>query len=251
MRNMNKSVIVMILLVCFSVSVYSVNESQQAKDTDARLKKLEDYRDINDKKFENKAKEIDLRMSEYKQEKNLIELIAIATGGLTILGMFGLWLNVKKIALKKIEEKFETLITDKRDQLIEIFNRHDKEAKLKEEKIIYVLTGANSEPKFLLEFFKKLGFKHTKLKKVTEYVKIEKKEKYDILFLYREENNDPLSDELCMQYINNSRDDSIIFVFGGKHLDSSLVKNRISSATFWSQIYGNIMSALMYQDYID
>lgn len=248
---MIKNTILLILVAIICLDVYAVNETQDSKEINGRLNKLEDYQEISNMKFDNKAKEIDLKLQEYKQEKNLIELIALATGGLTILGMFGLWLNVKRIAIKKIEEKFETLISDKKAQLVEIFNKHDKETRLKEEKIIYILSGANCDLKFLLEFFKKLGFKNVKHKLVTDYKLIEKKEKYDLLFLYREETNDPLNDNLCRQYIDNSRDDSVIFVFGGKHLDSTIVKARLSSATFWSQLYGNIISALMYQDLID
>lgn len=244
------SMLILTSLFFFTLTSFTLNDSVKIQDLDFRIKKIEEFRAIDDKKFENKSKELDLKLEEYKQQKTLVDWIALSLGGLTIVSLWGLWQRAKSIAEKKIEEKFESLLSDKKLQLINIIDSHDKETNLKKDNTIYIIASNNSNTDFLLEFFKKLGFSKTVLRKVSQYEKIEEHIKYDILFLFRDETNEPLSDEVSKQYIEDSRNDAIIFNFG-KNIQLSNGKSRFSSASFWSQLYGNLISALKYQEIID
>ena len=250
MRPTIKHVLIGLLMIFFDHSFAAKNDSALIKELEFRLKKIEDYRMIDDKKFENKSKELDLKIEEYKQQKMIMDWIALGLGGITIISLWGFWQKAKALANKKIEEKFDTLLDEKKQQLINIITKHDKEDKLKNENTIHVVCASEAKTEFLIEFFKKLGFAKPIIKKISSYEEIDKQIKYDILFLFREEGNSPLSDELSKAYIENSRTDSVVFIFG-KHIDLSTIKSRSSSATFWSQLYGNLISALKYQELID
>ena len=243
------SLLLMALLGC--ASVYAQSDSLQIEDLKFRLKKIEEFRLIDDKKFDNKAKELDLRIEEYRQQKSLLDWIAIALGPITLLSLWALWLKARTMADKKIEEKLENILNDKKQQFINIIDSHDKESKLKKSNKILILAAEDSNTDFLMDFFRKLEFPKPDLKKIAAYEALEEHLKYDILFLFRDIDNHPLDDEVAHQYIVNSRKDSIVFIFG-KHInDASLSKSRTTSATFWRQLYGNLISALKYQDIID
>lgn len=239
-----------IVFIVVSVTVSAQADTIKSRDLEFRLKKIEEYRSIDDKKFENKSKELDLRIEEYRQQKTILDWVALAVGGLTIISLWGLWQKARAIAEKKIEEKFDTLLNDKKQQLIKIIDSHDKEHKLKRSNKIHVVASEKADLDFLLNFFKKLDFDNPTVTVSDTYQEIGKQEKYDLLLLFREEGNAPLMDDVAKQYMDNSRTDAVVFIFG-KHIDLGSIKLRSSSATFWSQLYGNLLSALKYQELID
>lgn len=243
------SVLILLSLLCSTLMSFTFKDSAKIEDLNFRIKKIEDYQDIYDKKFENKSKELDLRIEEYKQQKTLVDWIALSLGGLTIVSLWGFWQKAKTIAEQKIEEKFDSLLKEKKQQLVKIIDSHDKETNLKKDNTILIIASNNCNTDFLMEFFSKLGFSKTILRKVSHYEKIDESVKYDILFLFRDECNEPLNDVIAKQYIENSRKNSIIFNFG-QNIQLPNDKNRFSSATFWSQLYGNLISALKYQEII-
>lgn len=250
MKKINLSTVLLVFFIFLASNyVYSSSDSIKVADLDFKIKKLEEYRTIDDKKFENKSKELDLKLEEYKQQKTVLDWIAIGAGGFSIISLLGFWLKAKSYANKKIEEKFHTIFEEKKDLLVNMIDAYDKEKLLKEEKSVYIIASKVADTKFLSDFFKKLGFVNVKIDLVTDYNPIDNNNKYDLLFVFREENNNPLSDEITKKYIVNSRQDSIVFIFG-KHIDLANFKTRSSSATFWSQLYGNLISALKYQKII-
>jgi hypothetical protein len=198
-------------------------------------------------------KEIDLTLREYKQEKTLLDWIAIGVGGLTFLSLYGFWQRVKSMAEKKIEERFEVILQEKKEQLIKIIDSHDDEEKLKRTKRLRIIIDENSDPSFLLSFFKKFDFKHVEIIDVNEQFDMTlQDDDYDILFLNREEGNSPLSDVMSKKFISNLSKDSIVFSFGQfVHNYDDKAKKRFAAATNWSQLYGNLISALKYQELID
>lgn len=245
----------LVIITCFLLIkgnlAFSSNDSLTIKNLEYRIKKIEDYRTLDDRRFDNKAKEIELKIEDYRIQKTVLDWIALAIGGFALVSLFGFWLKAKKLAEKKIEEKFETIFNEKKHLLLRIIDSHDKETELKKKSSILILESKQSNTDFLENFFSKLGFNNTLLKKVSDYEPIDEKINYDLLFLFREDSNYPLEDTLCKKYIDASRSDSIVFIFGGKQLDITNIKSRSSSATFWSQIYGNLISALKYQEIID
>ncbi|WMN11030.1 hypothetical protein QYS49_36935 [Marivirga salinae] len=198
-------------------------------------------------------KEIELLLKEYKQEKTFLDWIAIAVGGITVLSLFGFWQRVKSMAQKKIEEQFEVILDEKKGQLIKIIDSHDDEEKLKRKKKIRVITAHDSDVSFLNSFFKKFDFKHIEVIEMEEGDNVDLKDyNFDLLFLNREEGNKPLSDEMSQKLITDLPQDSIVFSFGKfiNNYDEN-AKKRFAAATNWSQLYGNLISALKYQELID
>lgn len=215
-----------------------------------RTKKLEDYSGISDKKFENKSKELDLKIEEYKQQKTFLDWLAIGLGSITIVSLWGFWQKAKALAEKKVNEQFEKVFEEKKDRLVTMIQNHDREHDLKCKSNICIIASHDADTDFLLKFFKDLGFSKPNLIKASDYVPIGEQVTYDILFLFREETNKMLDDELSKRYISDIRDDAVLFVFG-KFIDPSGIKRRASSASFWPQLYGNLISALKFQELID
>lgn len=248
--NMNKLILILLVFTPLIQAFGTQKDSLAFKELDFRVKKIEDYRSLDEQKFEVKGRELDLKVEEYRQEKIMLDWIALGVGGITIVSLFGFWYKVKSLADKKINEKLDKLLDEKRQQFVNIIESHDKEDKLKKNNKILIVASENSNTDFLVQFFKRLGFTKTELWKVSEYQQIDEQVKYDILFLFRESANEPLQDEIAKQYIQNSREDSVIFSFGN-FIEDKERKKRMSSATFWSQLHGNLISALKYQELID
>lgn len=245
------SFIICICSLGSSLQGFAQSDSSRLDDFDFRVKKIEEFRAIDDKKFENKAKELDLKVEEYRQQKSVLDWIAISLGPITLLSLWGFWQKAKSMADKKIEERLDKVLEEKRQLFINVIDSHDRENQIKREKTILIVSDKTANTKFLMGFFKKLGFEKTELLKVDTYLELDEQRKYDVLFLFREQDNHPLEEDVAKLYIKHSRPDSIVFTFG-KHLnDLPNEKYRLSSATFWTQLYGNLVSALKYQELID
>ncbi len=251
----------MMKILIFNILIVSVifeGISQEKVDSilnvvEKRISVIEEYRTIDEKRYDLFTKEIGLKIREYKQDKTLLDFIAIGVGGFTLFSLFGFWQKVKVMAKKKIEERFDVILQEKKSQLIKIIDGHDDEEKLKKSKIIRIITSEDSDSTFLVSFFRKFGFKNVDIMDVgNEYSPIPSTDNYDLLFLNREEGNSPLNDKISGRYIDDLPKDSIVFSFG-KFIKSynESAKKRFASATNWSQLYGNLVSALKFQELID
>ncbi len=239
-----------VLLLSFTCFKVQPAWADSLSTLDWRITKLEDYSEIADKKFENKSKELDLKIEEYNRQKTLLDWIALALGSVTVVSLWGFWQRAKAVAEKKVNERFETVFEEKKQTLIDLIHKHDSEHDLKCNSKICVVASQDANTDLLMKFFHDLGFATPQLIKTASYTSISEEINYDILFLFREETNNPLDDEVSKQYIANMRTDAVLFLFG-KFIDPTNVKRRASSASFWSQLYGNLLSALKYQELID
>lgn len=255
MKNIHKYFFTIISVLTLSIASSQAKTetppSTNERDLDFRIEKLEAYKEINKENFEVKSKELDLKLEQYQQEKTVLDYIALLVGGITFVGLWGFWQKVKSMAEKKIEEKFDNILNEKKQQLVTIIENHDNETTLKKEKSIYIIASTKADVKFLFEFFKRLGFKTPKLKRIDEYEAINDAEQYDVLFLFNEESNHPMDKEVSKRFIDSKRSDVIAFSFGQFINVDEVDKKTFASASNWSQLYGNLISAFKYQELID
>lgn len=133
------------------------------------------------------------------------------------------------------------------------------EDRFKLEKKILVLTKEGGDTAFLRKFFNDTGFESAvtiprenlksldteSLKKVTDgYI-------FDFVFLNNENESLRFSDEEISSCLAGTPSATMIFHFGKPNLLPELMKSqRVASASFKSQIYGNLINALKYQQFL-
>lgn len=216
---------------------------------DFRIDKIEENQTIEKDKFEVYKEQVDLKLAKYEGDYDwLFWIFAGSFGFVTIAGLV-LWLislpkKINKIAEEKANEKLSSYFEEKKSKIQAIVKNSDEDEKMKREKKIIVVSKKDSDFSFLNQFLKKYDFKATFIE-VETYSEIT--EDYDILLLNNEKDEFKTSFE---DYFNDLKPNTLLFCFG-KFLKTSNEEVYFSSATFRSQLYGNLMSALRYQKFMD
>ena len=239
-----KSVSLMLILFLFFSSAYGKSEKDSLALVEVtsriNLMKIESDSIIN--VFEQRIE----RAESHIEEKCFLFKVASALGGITLLTIIGFYVFIGRIVKSKMDSEFQ----GRRGQLLAIMDANDSERKLKREKRICLVTSADADTTELVRCLGNFDFNVSPPNKVKEYVPLLELD-YDILLLYRDKDNYPLTDDLVKLYADNSLPNSVVFLFGNeKPFDLGEIRKRASSATFWTQLYGNLLSAMKYQQII-
>jgi len=184
-----------------------------------------------------------------KEDYDLIKKLGYLGLSLNAIFLIGILWKGKKYVQSKINEKFNNIISEKESNIIEIVESYDIEKKILNTKTAVVLTANNEDEDFIKNFFNKVGFKRDNItfKKVGNY---ESLEEFDLIFV----NNDKDKFEMSLidDYFNNSSNNTVLFYYNTtrKVYNNPSVSDRLSFANSPTQIYGNLINLMKYQQVI-
>lgn len=119
-----------------------------------------------------------------------------------------------------------------------------------EEKKILVLTKEGGSTEFVQRFFNKSGFQNHEVESPIITLPEKPNAKYDLFFLNNDNENlnYVFSDEEIVAFMSNCKAGKIVFNFGKTVKPGPITQDeRFTSATFRSQLLGNLINSFRYQ----
>ncbi len=226
--------------------------NQQA--ADLKLREMETYQKNTDDRFAIGFERVNSRVLFMEL---IMGFLGVATlGGVIffVVGYFKLKKQVYAYADQKAREMFEArfqadferLFNDNKDKIEAIIRLNDNDLQLKMTKTIRVLSKDDADNEFLKNFFCEMKFDNV------DYGVFDPSQTYSnydlILF-----NNEPGlmdSNEIVEYAKTKIPRNKIFFYFGFIRIDDEGLKKNFASATFRTQLYGNIMNALRHHSVI-
>lgn len=157
-----------ILLLLFPLFIFAKNDTIKVSEIDRRLTALEQYKEM----MSAQAK-LDYEKSAKKLEDNIDEktnTILWTFGTFTVLALAALGINAlnfwtlnKKIE-NKINSKIEGIIEQKREDILSIVKDEEYERKLKQTKIILVISSSRVAEEQIKHTFSKFDFNNVKFR---------------------------------------------------------------------------------------
>lgn len=237
----NKVVIILIMLLTSNFCI-AQQDSLKIKGLENRVEKTEEFQSIAEGKLDNKFSAMEKKLND---EYSLLKMLAWSGIGLTLISLIGLWWKGKKYIEDKLKEKFDKIITQQEGNILEVIDKQDVEKQILKTKKILVLTAKNGNDAFVRKFFKTMGFQidNVNFEKVDSYKLYDG---YDLIFA---NNEDTLFDEeLIQEYFEKSKENIVLFFFGKSFTKGQKVTTRMSFANSRTQIYGNLLNLLKYQE---
>lgn len=262
-QNMKIRIIAIITLI---ISLSSGLQSQTTKEDSLtiRIESLEDELANQNKKLELSERELQVLFKEkqmvqdtefnslsnkLKEDYDLIKQLSFWGLGLTVSSLIALFFGGKKYIQGKLNEKFDKIISEQESNIIEIVESHDIEKRILRTRTAVVLTAENEDEAFIKNFFNKIGFNRDNItfKKVNNHQDIGE---VDLIFVNND--NDHFESSLIDDYFNNSSDNTVLFYYNTtrKTYNNNSVSNRMSFANSPTQIYGNMINLMKYQQVI-
>jgi hypothetical protein len=248
MKNFKNYLIATLLLFANGPAMANSDSSKLQE----RVEKIEEFQSLQEQKFDLLKDQINTQLSNFENDYNWLGWIFGGSFGVTALIGLYLWFfslpkKIEALAEIKANEKLSAYFEEKKSRIEAIVRGADEDEKLKKQKKIIVVsnTAKGDDTDFLGSFLKQSNFS-TEFIEMDEYQEIKKS--YDILLINNEKGNFTDKKDLLLADL---KPNTLLFFFGqGIRLDDD--QNRhFSSATFRSQLYGNLMSALRYQRLID
>jgi hypothetical protein len=259
MRTKHLFKLISILFLCL---VFFMSYAQKEETIESLSKKIEilekqrddlkelykEHKEFLEDKFNNKSKELD-------NEHDYLKTLAWIIGPVTVIGIVGILFSlicsyfklkkrIEKIALEKINEKFDQILDEKETQIIGIIEKHDKENKLKREKKILVLTPNGADDTSIRKFFNSMEFDKVSYASPDNTRKLNK---VDLVFFNNEEKK--FGHDEITAIAEKTKKDVFCFYFAPKDCpyNNDNLKDRLSFANARVQLYGNLINALRYQ----
>jgi len=252
---LKNTILIYFIFIFIPIHLYSQTEEQSLDELSDRIEKVEGFQDVINGKFENKSKELDLQFKDLsaslEDEYRILKNLRNVGIPLTILGLIaailGLIKTTKRIAQTKIEEQYEQLFNEDKNRLIEIIDNQNEEHDIKNNRKILVLSTPKEDKTFLKKFFREFKFQKVDFKSVENDENIGK---YDLIFI-NDENGD-FQFEFIDSFFENSPKDTVLFYFNTtkKFYNNAKVSDRLNFANSKTQIYGNLINLLKYQNII-
>jgi hypothetical protein len=235
-----------LVIMIFTLLVYNICYAQQdsvkIKGLENRIEKAEGFQTNTEKALDNKFIALENKIND---DYSLLKILAWSGIGLTFFSLLGLWWKGKRHIEEKLKEKFDKIITQQEGNILELIDKHDIENQILKTKKILVLTAKNGDDTFVRKFFKIMGFQidNVNYEKVDSYKAFDN---FDLIFI---NNEDITFDEtLIQEYFEKSKKNVVLFFFGNRFTKGENVLSRMSFANSRTQIYGNILNLLKYQE---
>ncbi len=251
-------VLLILFLVSIQASIVQAQEKLTLNKVNERLKILEGHKDNLDEQFKIKmdentgnfnlwTKKVDSKLSDVDKRCNsFFDKVSYLGVPGTVIAFIALiisiWVSIHKIAEKKINAKFDSILNDKKEKLIQLINTQDEELILKTDKSIMVISELGTDESFMEAFFDKMGFKKVQYKKADDI------QSYNSCDLVLFDDEDGSFDHNKIKKIADKFPASAVcFYFGMKIELNNEERKRYVFANSRLQLYGNIMNALRYQ----
>jgi hypothetical protein len=248
-----KSGFIFILLVCFLCAAGYAQKKDPVEELANRVKILEGQKenldkqgDLLHKKFEAKAKDLDLKIEEIRleQKKNnwIFPVLLFIIPFIGVGGFLGLKKYINKKAREEADKIINNVFPEKEKEFLELAKKQTEEFQLKKDKSILVISNNQNEDPFIERFFSKMGFANVHYETLK---KVKNANKYDLLLFNNEKQTSDHADLLAV--IAKTKPDVFCFYFGPDRFDGKEFKDRVNFANSRVQLYGNLINSLRYQ----
>lgn len=241
----NYKKIFVLLFVIITSFVRANNDSLRIDKYSQRLEKVEIFQDNVRESLDNKFTALENKIN---KDNNLVVWIGFIGLGLNVFFIGGIMLKARNYIQKKISLKFDNIINENENQILQIVDKHNEEKQILITKKILVLSSKQSDDTFIRKFFRTMGFSNDNVnyEKISSYNKYKKK--YDLIFINNEDGT--LDNSIICQYFQKSadNDNKVLFFFGRTYQPTGDEVKRLSFANSRTQIFGNLINLLRYQD---
>ena len=242
MKKLKEKVVLMIFLLFMTNLCLAQKDSLKLKSLEDRIQIIEGF-----KENTKEGLKIDFTKLETKLNRDYshLETCGYVFGSLSLVLIIGACWKGKAYVDEKIKEKFDKIITEYENHILEVIRKEDIEQKLILKKKILVLTAKNGDDAYLRKFFKAMKFSidNVNYEKVDTYKVYDN---YDLIFINNEAGD--FDENLTETYFKESNSTSVLFYFGSNTKVTPEQKNRMGFANSKPQIYGNLINLLKYQD---
>lgn len=242
--------ILSIILLSNAIPLLSQTQSTQ-KPLQARIQELEKENQTLKNRvdvLEGQKSNIDDRAALYKENIEKKWDILLWFLGFIGAGSFATWvlliIRVKNIAEKKINEKFDRFFDQKKETIKEMIDFQNEELQIKKTKKILVLTPSTEDTSFIGQFFNGNGFNCDRKSADQDDIDFGS---YDMVFFNDE--TEKFDHDFISELVKQFKKGAIGFYFGPGRVKPEML-GKIACANLRTQLYGNVMNALRYQDLI-
>ena len=248
-----KNVLVLFFLISsFSGYGFQINQDSINEDYSERIDKVEGYQKITNGAIDNKFTALSLNLD---KKYKLLEWLGYIGIPLNLLFILGLLWSRSKYVNKKVHENIEKIVIENKQAIKKVVEKQQNENQFVKNKQILVLTADKGNTVFLRKFFKKMKFPDGNIVYETTKSMVAANQnsyvaKFDMIFANNE--NDDLSFDIIHSYFKNSNPKAVLFYFGTNRFTAETpeIGNRLSMASFKTQIYGNLINLFRYQELI-
>ena len=232
----------------FSTMIGKEIDSTKINNLQNRVTQLENYKvnieNVYKAEFQKTHNELVKQIDDdYGNVKNLFTMILIIGVPSSLCGIFMMFLGIKKKVNQTINEKIETIVEQKREDLIKLIQSQEFERRLKETKKILVISeneAAQEEIKSTVEKFK---FKNVIYRINKTFVNLPE---YDLGIINNCDGE--FNQEDVNEIINYSDDEDVCFV---AYTTKQLERNpKLNFANSKFTLYHNILNTLSFSETI-
>lgn len=257
------------VILTLAISPSPAQNPQVVQQLEARVQQLEaqnrllqdDYQNKKDDleaNYKQKLDALNIEMREIRQQvREDSLLVKVFTAALVFVG-FGIiisaWVSAKIFAEREAEKMIKNVFNAKKeelsqlkDNLLRLIEKQDIEKRLRKTKRILVLTPEGHSKTFLEDFFRESDFQPPYFESFTLADKIDFSN-YDVV-LFNNDDGKSFSEKRSeiVDTIRKLPAKTLAFYFGGQPNVMLEDTTRFASANFRSQLYGNLINALRYQ----
>lgn len=188
--------------------------------------------------------------------QNDVGWIKAVLGGLavlTIAGLFTLLITIFQYAGKKAKELFEYRFHTEFDQHFKekestiraIIDAKNEESRIRAEKSVLVLSGGDAKDSFAVNLLEGMDFKQLRHERFRPQVIFRGE---DVVLV--DDEKGALDETIIKELAGETHPESVYFYFGPKRImvEDPGLQSRIAFANVKFQLYGNLFSALRYQE---
>ncbi len=191
----------------------------------------------------------------YTYASAFISIVAVLFGGLLAFWGWNRFKQVKEdvdsIVTKKCTDMITDVVTGKRDIIEKQLSKYDLQAKLRRDNKIIILSESIEKGDPIEKYLKKVDFEVDKAV-ISTYYNTDGSYKselnnWDVVIFNNLTTDIWTNKEVQEKLINTNSSKSILFYLGGKIGDNNK-KFHVSAVNMPSQLYGNLMNLLEYQN---
>ncbi len=257
-------------LMIFAIAVLAISFSpspaqnpQAVQQLEQRVQQLEAQNNLLKESYQNKKdaleadykKKLDALNVEMREIRQQVRedslLIKVFFGTFVIIGIsiiVSAWQGAKTFAERQAAKMIEDVFDKKKEDFLRLVEKQNTEKQLRQTKRILVLTPDGHSKTFLEEFFRESEFQPPYFESFTLADKIDFSN-YDVVLFNNDDGKSFSKDRTeIVETIRKMPEKTLAFYFGGQPNVMLEDTTKFASANFRSQLYGNLVNALRYQD---